>query len=470
MKYNIVDKILSINFAHKDDVKYTTNNKENNDNVNRKEYHQDDFRNDVTNEEEFIATCGRQWKKNLATLIPFVDMYKHITGREHIYEIPIATTGELSEIYNGVRNVSNMLQLAKKVDLLKTIDNTYQFNAFDDKDNKSKTYIMNKNVQDLIIQLCNKYHIVHKNYIKNLNQNKNNNNNINSGNLRDLSEFNIKINSKLKLRIPLATDEQIIDVIKQMYPQIEEYQKLADEINEKYYYNDKYKLGIKFQPKIKRNAGGLITSISIRATNGICSYKAHENGKESGRRWRKDVLNEYFGTDNYMEYDVKSSIYRITHFLNYNVWLDPSIDLYEEMYGKAFETKEARDMYKSFAMRLYFERSLGTLYTHTVCTAKDDFNAANIDEITLKLELMNMHQQMTDVIGNPFDSEIFLHESCIYMDLCKELLDRGFDVVQVYDGFYVRKNNEYDQQSFNDLCNTLLDNIALNYKIKYNIK
>ncbi len=53
-----------------------------------------------------------------------------------------------------------------------------------------------------------------------------------------------------------------------------------------------------------------------------------------------------------MEYDVKSSIYRLTHFLNFKVWLDNSIDLYEEMYGQPFENEEQRKQYKLFAMKL----------------------------------------------------------------------------------------------------------------------
>ena len=468
MNYNIVNKIIEINYNNKDkkydEVKELSKKA-------RKEYRQSDFRNDVIDEESFKTVCGRQWKKNLATLIPFVDMFKHISGREHIYEIPIPTTGELCEIYKSQVNVTRMVQLAKKIELLKVIDNTYQYNAWNDGDNHCKTYILNKNVQDLIIELCNKYSITHKTFIHNLNNNNLNNNiyNNNSIHLRELSEFNIKINSGLKLRIPLATDEQIIDYVKEIYPQIEDYQKLADEINEKYYTNDKYKFGIKFQPKVTRNKGGLITSISIRATNGICSYKEHDNGKNTCRIWRKDVLDEYFGKDNYMEYDVKSSIYRLTHFLNFNVWLDNSIDLYEEMYGQPFENEEQRRQYKLFAMKLYFDKSIGKLYTHTVRFAKEDYNKENIDEITLKMELLNMKSKMTDIIGEPFDSEIFLHESCIYMQLVNELFKLGFDVIQVYDGFYVRNRDDVNEEQFNDIVNDLLDTITLNYIKSYKI-
>ena len=76
---------------------------------------------------------------------------------------------------------------------------------------------------------------------------------------------------------------------------------------------------------------------------------------------------------------------------------------------------------------------------------------------------------MTDIIGQPFDSEIFLHESCIYMQLVDELFKLGFDVIQVYDGFYVRNRNDVNQEQFNDIVNDLLDSITLNYIKSYKI-
>ena len=139
------------------------------------------------------------------------------------------------------------------------------------------------------------------------------------------------------------------------------------------------------------------------------------------------------------------------------------------MYGQPFENEEQRKQYKLFAMKLYFDKSIGKLYTHTVRFAKEDYNKEKIDEITLKMELINMRSKMTDIIGQPFDSEIFLHESCIYMQLVDELFKLGFDVIQVYDGFYVRNRDDVNQEQFNDIVNDLLDSITLNYIKSYKI-
>ena len=50
-----------------------------------------------------------------------------------------------------------------------------------------------------------------------------------------------------------------------------------------------------------------------------------------------------------------------------------------------------------------------------------------------------------------YGNEIFLHESCIYLDVLKELLDNGYFVWLCYDAFYVRKNN-ITQPDFEKYC------------------
>lgn len=78
-----------------------------------------------------------------------------------------------------------------------------------------------------------------------------------------------------------------------------------------------------------------------------------------------------------------------------------------------------------------------------------------------------MHKQMTTVIGQTYDSEIFLHESCIYMDLQKELLERGFDVTVVYDGFYVGKREGFTEADLSDLCCQILQEKSKQYMERY---
>ena len=193
--------------------------------------------------------------------------------------------------------------------------------------------------------------------------------------------------------------------------------------------------------------------------------KEHDNGKETNKAWRKDWLKNHYGE--WLEFDVKSSIFRINYFLNNGEWLDNSIDLYELMYGKKFESAEKRAEYKAIAMNLYFEKSVGTLYTHVSNKAE---SLKKYDNDVMKMMLGDMHKQMTSVIGNCHDSEIFLHESCIYMDLQNELLKQGFDVTVVYDGFYVDRKEGMDNTQFAQICNKLLERISREYAQKYIIK
>lgn len=461
---NLAEQIINSNFIHAADA-LTYNYIKSSD-----LYSQSEFRNDVHTEADFKAICGRKWKKDAAILIAMIDIYKYISGRKEMHELPISSHGALVDIYKSVCNTANALKLAVKVDLLKCISNKIHFNA---NDCKCKTYIMNKNVQDLIISICKSYQIIHKNYIKNNIQytigilfDKYDDSTLKMPDLRD---FNIKINSKLRLSIPLATDEQIIQQLMINYPQITDYMNKADAINEEFFYNEKYKLGIQFQPKVTRSKGGLITKLSIRATNGICNLKEHDNCNDSGRIWRKDFLKEYFGTNDYLEFDVTSSIFRLTNFLNNDVWLDNSIDLYPAMYGRQFKNNDERTAYKKFAMKLYFGRSAGVIRTN-ICNRdsdlKNNYSTEDIDNV-----IEDMQNRMLNTIGPSWDSEIFLHESCIYMDLLESLLRDGIDVVQVYDGFYVKKNQVITSNKIlSDICQSKLKDIISKYKSKYIIK
>jgi hypothetical protein len=54
--------------------------------------------------------------------------------------------------------------------------------------------------------------------------------------------------------------------------------------------------------------------------------------------------------------------------------------------------------------------------------------------------LYNYKKSIEETIGElKYDSEIFFHESCIYMRVLKALLEKGYNVLQIYDGFYIDK-------------------------------
>jgi hypothetical protein len=390
MNYYLIDEILSEHYKNKDNTPDYKKQQEQQRLLDER-HSQKEFRNDVKTEEDFKALAGRKWRKCLEILIAFIDEYKHIFGRRELYALPISTTSKnLLNIYDNQRAVSRMLELAQEVDLLKCVDEKYRFNAYDEELNTCKRYICNKEVQDLLIVLANKYGVVIKrfqNYRRNtdIKQNYCINNTI-------VDTFGIRINSKLNLRIPSLTDADVIAYLDQKYQQLPHYQQLADELNHHYYRGDRERR-ISFIPTIKRSRGNssTITKIGIRATNSLVSLKEHDNGKENDKQWRRDWLDEHY-SEGWMEFDVKSSIFRINYFLNHGIWLDNKIDLYELMYGQKFESPEKRAEYKAIAMSLYFERSVGTLYTHVSSKAA---SLKRYDSDILKM-ILRRHAQADD--------------------------------------------------------------------------
>ena len=416
------------------------------------EYSQADFRNDVTDEETLVKLLGQRWKVNLALLGSFVDLYQYLTGRKHITAIPIPSTSKaLTRIFKDHQKVSRVLQLACKVDLLKCVGEKFRFGQYE---TYCRCYIFNKAVQDLIKGLVAKHNI---NFTKYLVVNCKSKESVRDGvqgfTFDKEKHYNVLFSSRL--RIPNMTDEECLGILYRTYPFLAEYQALADEMNQTYL-ADTPEQQIVFQPSINRSRTGFITSIGIRATSKVCSFKEHENANKDYKGiWRKDYLKEFFGIDKIYSYDVKSSIYRVSHLVNFGEWVEDDIDFYERIYGKGFSSSEERTMFKDFCQRLYFD-SAGKLYAHTKgCFA--DLLAKGVSEEDIKRAISEMKARMEFMLGNlSMNSEVFLHESCIYLDLVKALRDSGIRVVQVYDGFYA-------DQDIASLCREILPDIAIRY-------
>ena len=420
MNYDILDKLTS-NVANTDNKKKTYQTA-----ISATVYTQADFRNDVNTEEDLKRALGRKWKTNLVMLGSFVDKYQYITGRKELTPIALSSnSSDLLRMFKSQQNAYNFLKTAIDVDLLKCVNDKYRFSIWE---SYSKQYIYNKNVQKLIKDVIAKYSV---NFIRYLGD-------------HDYSKYkpdptfdfdkekHYNIRFCTGLRIPVMTDEECITILHKKYPQLQKYMDQATVINEQYLpYNPEQR--IKFMPNIGRGEKGYISSIGIRATSQICNMKAHDI--QPGEPSRHEYLCDYFNTDEYYEYDVKSSIYRISHLVNHGVWVDDDIDFYSEIYGKEFETPESRDNFKLFCQRVYFRSP-----RQIMSDLRDEIEqvASNEDEKSQLLQsIENLSYNLEYTLGSvSYRSEIFLHESCIYMDVYKALRDMGYNVVQVYDGFY----------------------------------
>lgn len=452
--HSIYSEIISAVAMNKDNVSFRKKQKP----ARAPAYTQADFRNDVTDEETLIGLLGQRWRVNLALLGSFVDLYQYLTGRKHITELPIAsTTKALVQVYKGHRNVSNVLALACKVDLLKCTGEKFCFGCHR---SYCKTYIYNKVVQDLIKGLIAKHNI---NFTKYVVVNCRSNGIIcNSGSefvFDKEKHYNVAFSSRL--RIPNMTDDECLEILYKKYPFMAEYQKLADEMNRTYLI-DSPEQQIVFQPSINRSRTGFITSIGIRATSKVCGFKEHENANVGYKGvWRRDYLKEFFGTDQIYSYDVRSSIYKVSNLIDMGGWLEDDYDLYEAIYGQPFSSPEERALFKDFCQRLYFDTP-NAIYAHTRdCYA--DLLAKGVSEARIRADIGRLKAQMDFMLGyTVMGNEVFLHESCLYLDLVKALRDRGIKVVQVYDGFY-------SDQDIAGLCKSMLPDIAKRYYGKVDV-
>lgn len=400
------------------------------------------FGNAAINEEELIQRLGQKWKINIVLIGAFTDVYQSVTSDKYYNPLPIATTSDrLLQLYKNPMNVSRVLRMCQKIGLLYCPDDWYSYTY-----GASRIFYYNKDIQTLIKKTIKKYNLVtfkrDTENVKHIKVTKNNSNSSDSSDslaepkekeerektkLRNLAK--VKFSSKLRIGGNL-TEAEVLNALHTRYPQLEHYQELADRLNKKL----PQELKIKFAPHITTSAKGYITKIGIRATNSIVSLKEHENEhKEYTGVWRKDFLKQYFGSNKYYEFDVKSSIYRIAYLLKTGKWLDNDIDVYELMNGQSFEDGEDRANYKQFAQRLYFD-SPEKLFNNIKEAIPESI--LYFGESKVRESLRIAKRNMKGIIGESKDSEIFLHESCIYLDFYKYLIQKGLDVVQVYDGFY----------------------------------
>ena len=402
-------------------------------------------------EEDTIKKLGRKKFWNLTLLKPFVDILKYKTQTKTTSILSLSCNSRFWKmVYKNPRYVSRLFKLAQEVQLMKCVDNTYRFNT--KRHNRSKMYAWNKKQEKTILSLFKKYDIIDK-FIKSLSS-------INHSYLisivdtfgkdekkkQELVEAKRRFNIRIAQRtcLPLS-DEVIAAGINERYPQYMAMCKTIAEDNAMKPIDEMDYANL----NIKRDKNKNAISISIRKTNQYCPAKVNDvtdEDRTSGKRAiRDDILMKKFGS--VYENDVKSSIYRITYLLNYGVWLDSSIDLYERIFGAKFESKEDRKLFKApFCMQLYFNTSSKSMKAHieykkskTKLWNKLNYGYTLIDKA---------RENMFKAIGKSWYSEIFLHESCIYTEVAHRLRLLGYKVMQIYDGFFTDRHldkTEFDR-------------------------
>ena len=432
-----LSKILYENQDNK--IKFHNKKSDFNNNIEHSEFQRidnvEDF-NDILSKEEIITKLGRKYKKNLVSI---AKLLKHINYNQNC----LSQTQLSKSLGCSHDKVSKTIKKLVDIKVLRVIDNTYSYI-----EHTSKVYQVNQNMISIL------KNIIKEETNKEINNNNNSNNKDNQDNNNSSNTIGTPIRFLVSQRCKLDlsyTDDQINDGLCNNYPFLREQQDKAERLNETL----PDELKIKFYPTVKRSSKH-ITKIGLRATNSIVSLKNRDTGKDTDRKYRKEYYDEYFGKDvKLYKYDFKASVYRLTYFLNNGVFLDKDYDLYTAFVGKKM-TKTERDYIKRLSMLCYFTSSTKKIISNNREILKD----YDLEQIKDLLDAYK--ERMISIIGKFYQSEIFVYESSIYLDIYEHLLKNHSKVTQIYDEFV---SNEDIRE---EIENYIKDNLN-SIKDKYNI-
>ena len=247
----------------------------------------------------------------------------------------------------------------------------------------------------------------------------------------NFDESRIRIRKRMKMDVTGVSLRRIESVLNTKYPQFLEGRRIADELNKSLPTEEKIKWRWNLELTRGRNGRRYLTKIGFRSSNIICSYKTHDNENPCYRgKWRSEYLKGVYG-DGYGQYDFNASIWRLSYNLLHDDVLPESTDGYELAYGDRFATRKDRDIFKKIAMRLYFGgiNQLGVQVENRFKEISKELGGNYVydRDRARRIQDIMREQKLTAVenIGGFFDSEIFLHESCIYLNVYRDIVKSG---------------------------------------------
>lgn len=406
-------------------------------------------------------------REMLSKVLAVIYLQQHLRFSDGITVVPLSTTNKkLISIFGSPRNVSRGIRYMIDRGLIALYDDTFQFNAYYEKLNRCKTYAWNYEAEQFIAEYC-KANDINKFEISNVKHHRK----TDYERPTTFEEAQVLFSSHRHLTKPdnwstAEFEEYASVVLEENYPLLRYFQKKADKINSSI---ENPLLKVQFTPTFTWGGHNkYLKKIGIRATNGVVSYKKEkEEDDRPGIMYRQDLLDK---TGCIYEYDVKSSVPRVTDALNKGKWnSDNSHDFYYDVWLNYIKNnpsdempwdEDARKVIKSLFMRGYFdsEETVG-LHTKYALSKKGGYKK---DEWNFVDETMtNFQKAIVDTLGSTYGSEIFFHESCIYMMVLEELLNRGIKVVQIYDGFYTDKPVEDMNELIEKCANEYLEMIGI---------
>ena len=396
----------------------------------------------------FEEIPGAQTRRDiyLSKILAFVNIIKRIRFDSGCTIIPISTWSRpWKNLWGNPDGVSSAIDFMIKMGLMSIENSKYRFNNA--KGNLSRTYRYYRETEAEFIAYCEEHHI--EEFKKSATEMKMPKKDI------DVDIKDVKISSDLALKKPDGCSKKEFENYLEFclclnYRELYLHYQIADNING--YYKDYPELRIRFKPKFTWDkTGKIVKKIGIRANNLLCN---------SPKEDRENIKARYGFTT---EYDVGSSVARITASLNRGSWLDDDKDLYKEIYKKMYGTDdcsdEEREAIKKLYMRVYFDKSEALMDAHIW----HFMNKKGIKQQEVFDELKKLREAVIEVAGGKlYGSALFLIESCVYMDTLYDLLSAGQFTWVVYDCFYSSEGKDID---FGELVKYgLKNNFMLYYK------
>ena len=365
-------------------------------------------------------------RTKLSKVLAFVDLVKHKRFKTGCTIMPISVTSKDNlAIWNNETGVSRAIAYMMEIGLISVESDKYQFGAYYEKDNKSKSYRYYKENEDKLKEYCAAHNIpmfVVKNTVYPMSELKNVH--------HDIDRSKVRFASKLKLIRPdkvskAEFEKQLTLCLYENYPGLRFHIEKANEINEKYY-KDYPEFRIRFEPNFTWSDDDFyVKRIGIRATNSMVNIKKED---------REKILEAYGFIH---EKDINASVPRMTISLNMGRWENESTDMYELIYRHmeptGVFTQEIREAIKKLHMRAYFDSGEKAAGHHT-WMAMDQEDIDQQDVCDRMADFRNAIIQAEG--GKLYGSDIFYVESCVYLMTLYDLLSAGHRVWQVYDCFY----------------------------------
>lgn len=405
-------------------------------------------------EEELIRKLGRKWRVNLNNLYGLCLHYKRVMG----LILPISTRSErlMGRLGINMRNLANVIEMAVGIGLLNVIDEHYGHSHHDDEDNYCRKYMFDRGLVDLITYKANNAHNAIYNYDRNdklylIKEIEGYDDERNEQEIR-LAELP-EISCKKEYTVNKVDRDMFMAGLVQRYPQIRETRALLRIMRDSAFAADEdHWFCTYMEPHVKETKKGTYT-FSCRANSELCSVR--KDPADPMELSRVYLLDDYFGKDNWEEFDLNASIYRIARSCRDKKWYGDPADIYEKLHGGPFSNDEERDEFKGICMITVFTKD-----EITACRAyRKKFDRWTMKDSEIKPIIGPVRKAVNEFCGD-VDTDVFLHESCIISQAAYKLYSRGIKAVQLYDCLFVEKGKLTD---FNSLVSECFERYSRKY-------